>query len=672
MKLKVISPAVVGVFCTVFGWAAYAQTSGNDERESVLENVVVIGSAPTSARGDLIGSKDLISREELAYEHVDDTLELFNKLPGVYISRYNQGIINNDVSIRGFAGDGVTPHAKLLIDGIPANLHNGYNELDQLFPLAIGSIQTFKGTSDPRYGLFNIAGNYNVATRADEGRVLETTLGSYDTREIQAYLGSVNGRLNHSYSLGYREAEGYRDHTNLEKSAVSGRWFYQLNDSSELGFNLRYAGYEGDAPGYLSETEAQNDPTASADYANQDGGDKTTAHYSLHYNTSLSDAVDMQIKMYQQQFERERWVRFSAGGSIQNRFDDQDQFGFIADVQWQLGDGWSLNWGADLQQEDVIEQRFGTVGQTRQRDTANVIRNRHYEFDSVGTYVQLHNVSDRLTWNIGYRLDELDGSYRSFDALGNASDGDIYDFGWIAQPKANIAFQATETVNVFLNYGRGFQHPFGASAYTAGDTSARDVSYNDGWESGVFLQWDNVLQIRLSFWQQDASDEFVVVDGTAQNVGETERNGVDFALNWYASEQWYVWFNYTTVNAEITRPDDAQTAFVGNEPRSIPDYTTSLGVNYQINDKLSARLHLDGQGDYYVNEANLGNQFGDYALLSMNLDYDTNWGSVSFQFNNLLDEFAEYVYDFSADGTATIHSPMDGRNASISVSWDFQ
>ena len=217
--------------------------------ETRLDTIVVVGEAPSFDTAGLVGSLDVLGQDELTYEHVDDTLELFNKAPGVYLSRFNQGIINTDISIRGFAGDGVTPHAKLLIDGIPSNLHNGYNELDQLFPLGISSIAVFKGTSDPRYGLFNISGNYNVTTRQDEAREVELTIGSYDTEEVQAYAGFTHGKLTHSYSTGYRENEGYRNHTDLSKFAFSGSWAYEIDDTKDIRLIVRTSQYEGDSPG---------------------------------------------------------------------------------------------------------------------------------------------------------------------------------------------------------------------------------------------------------------------------------------------------------------------------------------------------------------------------------------------------------------------------------------
>ncbi|MCM8530773.1 MAG: hypothetical protein NE330_06380, partial [Lentisphaeraceae bacterium] len=74
------------------------------------ETIVVIGDPKDVPLTDTVGSLDVLTAKEIKYEHVDDTLELFSKIPGVYLSRYNQGVINTDIAIRGFAGDGSSPH----------------------------------------------------------------------------------------------------------------------------------------------------------------------------------------------------------------------------------------------------------------------------------------------------------------------------------------------------------------------------------------------------------------------------------------------------------------------------------------------------------------------------------------------------------------------------------
>jgi iron complex outermembrane recepter protein len=110
---------------------------------------------------------------------------------------------------------------------------------------------------------------------------------------------------------------------------------------------------------------------------------------------------------------------------------------------------------------------------------------------------------------------------------------------------------------------------------------------------------------------------------------------------------------------------------VGNELRGIPDRTASLGLSLRATDTLTARVHLDHQGDYFVNEANLGGQFGGFTLLHASVEQRFSWGVLALQVNNLTDRFHEYVFDFSEDGSNTIHSPGDGRNATLSATIEF-
>ncbi|KGM06072.1 TonB-dependent receptor [Methylophaga thiooxydans] len=661
MKKQLLATLVTGALAAI----SVQPVSANNQ----MSPMIVVGTTPSYSENNLAGSVDSISRDELAISHVDDTMELFSKVPGVYFARYNQGIINTDIGIRGFAAEGSTPHAKLLIDGIPANLHNGYSEMDQLFPANIDSVQVFKGNSDPRYGLHNVAGNYTINTRTDLAREVELTYGSFNAKEVQAYAGEQTGNLQHSYFIGYREADGYRDNEQLEKISASGRWFYDFTDDTRIGFIARVAEYDADAAGYLSREEARKHPTRSADYARLDGGDKQTQSFSLHFDHAFSDQLDWSVKSYFNHYERERWVRFSEASDLQNRYDDQDQYGVISTLNWQVHPDWEVQWGVDAERQDVIEQRFGTVGFQRQRDSSAVGRDYDYRFVSYGSYLQVsHMPVDWLAWNVALRGDRIRGEFTSTDSAGQKEQRNIYDFGTIVQPKANLFLYPTDDVTLFVNVGRSFQHPLGASAYTTGNTSARDVSLNDGWEAGVKWRLFDALQLRASYWEQKASDEFVMIDGVPRNVGETLREGIDLGFDWDLTEKVTLWGNIAGVDTEI----QADGANKGNELRSIPDYTASLGLSYLILPELTWRVHLDSQSGSYVNEENIGGQYGHYNLVNTSLDYLTDWGNINLQVNNLFNEYYEYVYDLGAANTVdTIHSPGNGINASVSVAYHF-
>jgi iron complex outermembrane recepter protein len=636
-----------------------------DERQIVkLDSIVVIGENDFIRETSLAGSVDVITRDELEYEHVTDTLELYTKTPGVVLSRFNQGIINTDISIRGFAGDGTTPHAKLLVDGIPSNLNNGYNEMDYLFPTNIQSIQVYKGTSDPSTGVFATAGNYKVETRKDQGKQLQFTGASFNTRELQGYYGDKANAFTQNYSLGYRAGNGYRDNTDIEKIALSGRWQYDFEKSS-LALSTKYGKYNAlQAPGYLSKEEARRNPTSSADFARDDGGEKEFKHISLHYDYFINNDVDLSIKAYWQNFERQRSVRFSAAQTqVENRFDDQDSTGLIGKLNWQINPNWLLETGYDIEKQDVLEQRFRGI-QTR--------RDFDFNFTAQGAFAKIENTPTTwLRWNAALRADRLTGSTNRPFIVDNApSDRRILNIDTIVQPKFNVFANLTEEQLVFANWGRSFQHPFGGDLFTTGNRNGRDVSINDGWEIGLKSNWGK-LNTRVSYWQQDADDEFVVVDGTGQNVGETERKGFDASFDITFNQQWSVWGNFSKVFSEIIKTSTAAQTFTGNQLRGIPDHTASVGLQFKPNDQLVARVHVDRQGAYYVNEANLGGKFGDYTLVNANLDYNTSWGKVSLQANNIFDEFYEYVFDFGNSGIDTIHSPSAGRNFTLSATLDF-
>jgi iron complex outermembrane receptor protein len=641
-----------------------------EEPALAISPLVVVGNSKIDYnQGYLAGALDSVTRDEIAGAHVDNALELFTKLPGIHMAPWGQGVFESEIGIRGFAADGPTPHAKLLIDGIPSNMHGGFNDLAQVFTNNIDSINIYKGTSDPRYGLYNLAGSYNVETRSDSDRSISASLGSFNARETQGYIGLKSGALTQNYSFGYRNSDGYRDHDHVEKYGVSGRWFYDISDTTSLGFIARVTRMDTDAPGFLLSSEvAHTNPTSSASYSNQDGGHKDTDAFSLHFDHQFSNDITWSVKSYFNQYDRQRWVRFKEASSLQERIYDEQHYGVLSTLTWNINNDWSLIWGANAEKQDVIEQRWRTINNQRIRNTSGVIWDFDYDYINYGSYIQVDNTPvDWLEWNAAIRVDRLDGD-GDFNKSGVVTHKELYDFGSIVQPKLNLFIYPSEQWMLFANYGRSFQPVLSQAAYTAGDVHSRDISINDGWEIGAKWLPIEALQLRLSYWQQKAKDEFVLVNGVEQNVGKTLRQGIDLGADWTVNNQLTIWGNYSTTDTEIQTEGTTK----GNELRSIPNYTASLGMTYQIQPKLTWRLHYDLQGDYQLNEANNVQNTGGYKLVNSNLEYTTNWGSVNLQVNNLFDERYEYAYDFPQDGSGTvIHAPGDGINANVSMTYQF-
>jgi iron complex outermembrane recepter protein len=630
-----------------------------------VEEIVVTGGAQPIA-AEIPGSVDVISRDQLENEHVNLTMDLFKKVPGVTFSRYNQGTVSMDISIRGFNAEGEIPNTKLLIDGIPSNLHTGLSEMDALFPRDLDHIEVVKGTNDPRYGLLNIAGNINMYTRRDDAAELELLAGSFGTHEVQGYLGRTDGQLSHQYFIGSRETDGYRDHSSLDKTSFSGRWFYQASEQLTVGLIARYFEFDADAPGYLSRADARAMPELSYAFSNTDGGSKDTDHLSLHADYTFSDTLDWSLKAYTQNFSRQRFVRFTAAGSQQERVEDEDQNGVITTLSWQAAPSTLVNWGMDYQQQDNTNQRFATA--LRQR-TGALLRNQQFDYDNYGTYVQVQqDITSQLRVVAGLRADRVSGDF--LDRRSGAQ-RDMNGYGTAVQPKLSVLYDVNDKVGVFANAGRSFQAGIGASAYKLPSKPDVDVSDNDGWELGLNLRPTSISSVRLALWQQTAKDELAPKSdnsGDFENVGETTRDGWELTFGLRPTESWYFWGSYSDQQAELTNPGATNAAIRGNALHHVPDYTASLGAEYLVTPKLKATLFSNWQDDYFLDNSNRTGSYGGFALTDFTLSYSLERVDINFRVNNVFDEYYEYAWH---DGAVSLHSPGAERSFDASVSMKF-
>jgi iron complex outermembrane receptor protein len=154
--------------------------------------------------------------------------ELIGQMPGIQLTETRMGAESGKATFRAFNGEGYINGIKVLIDGIPSNVNSGNQRfIDMIFPLDIEYIEVVRGTNDPRYGLHNIGGNINLVTRQGgnytDGRL---SVGSFNTRELQAALGRESGGFAQNYFVAKQDSDGHRDHSKSEKYSLGGKWFY--------------------------------------------------------------------------------------------------------------------------------------------------------------------------------------------------------------------------------------------------------------------------------------------------------------------------------------------------------------------------------------------------------------------------------------------------------------
>ncbi len=640
-------------------------------------NINAAAAGPLSAR-NVFSSVDILGAGLLEDQHVDYSWELLTRAPGVQVTQFKQGTDAGRFSFRGFNGEGRINAVKLLIDGIPSNDNaGGMPFLDAVFPLDIEAIEIVRGTNDPRYGLHNIAGNANVLTRTggNEGRA-SLTAGSFGTKEVQIVKGIESGNWSQNYALSWRDSDGYRDHADAEKIALSGKWFYTTDDGRwRAGVSARYYRNKALESGYLTYQQAMSAPRSSPAYASADRGERETAQISAHLDGELTPDLSWSTQVYTNQYENQRWVRFSAAGAQQERYNDETQQGAISTLTWRPKVDWlrefALEGGVDAQWQSNIGQRYRTTQRVR---TAQ-FRNWDFDLDTQGAYVQaIVRPIDALKIIPAFRVDRVDGSFS--DRL-TGTTSPVNDYGLIKQPKISIVYAVGPRASVYANWGRTFQIGSGIDAYR---TQARNLepSINDGWETGVKFNPLPWLDGRVAYWEQRASGEVARVlgvnglpdPGGLGNVGKTLRKGYDIQLNAKPDARTTAWVAYSHQEARITTPDPSAPATQGREIENVPRYLLSIGLDYQATDRIKLSAWGNAQGDYELDRTNTQGRFGKYALLNLGATYRVSAAmDVNVQVKNVTDR--KYVYAWYDSGSSGF-SPGDGRGVYASLNLRFR
>jgi len=677
-KTLSFAPSALLALAACAGQAMAQASEASADSTLTLGTVNISGSAagPLAARS-VFSSVDILGASVLEDQHVDYSWELLSRAPGVQVTQFKQGTDAGRFSFRGFNGEGRINAVKLLIDGIPSNDNaGGMPFFDAVSPLDIEAIEIVRGTNDPRYGLYNIAGNANVLTRmgGNDGRA-SVTLGSFGTKEVQLAKGIESGNWSQNYFLGYRDSSGYRDHADAAKVSLAGKWFYTSDDSRwRAGLIARYYRNKALESGYLTYAEALSTPRSSPAYAQSDRGERETGQLSVHLDGELGSALSWSAKAYANTYQNQRWVRFSAASVQQERDNDETHTGALTSLTWRPPVAWAheftLEGGFDAQRQSNQAQRYLT------RDRVRTSQPRDWDFDlnTQGAYVQaVIRPIAALKIIPALRVDRVSGSFTN-RLSGIVSP--VNDYGLIKQPKLSAVYAFNPEFSVYGNWGRTFQIGTGINAYR---TQARNLepSLNDGWETGIKFSPASWLDGRVAYWEQRASGEVATVlgvngladPGGLGNVGKTLRKGYDVQFNARPNARTTAWVAYSRQVARITAPDPSAPSTLGKEVENVPHYLASAGVDYQATDRLKLSAWANAQGAYYVDRSNTLGRFGQYALLNLGATYRlTPAADIQLQLKNAANR--TYVYAWQDSGTSG-NAPGDGRAVYASVNWKY-
>ena len=667
----------------LFSSLCHAQSTG--ESTITLGDITV---RPT-ATGPLLPSSILTSVDVMASDRIEDkqvtnSWELLGQMPGIQLTETRMGAESGKPTFRAFNGEGYINGIKVLIDGIPSNVNSGNQRfIDMIFPLEIDYIEVVRGTNDPRYGLHNIGGNFNLGTRQGgrytEGRV---TYGSFNTREVQLAAGRESGGFAQNYFFGANASDGHRDHSDAEKYSLGGKWFYTTDDQClKVGLTARASMQDADEPGYLTAAELAASRSQSPAKNANDNSRRDMQQVALHADWQVRDDLLFSNRMYFNRYKDDRKITFTdyAVGNAprQRRMWDETQTGLLSTLTWQANERVTLDGGINVERQDNEYRRYRYgygVPTDFSAPPARVQNDEDYSLNNFGAYVQaILRPTESLKIIPALRVDTFSG--RSHQRLTGTS-AKLQDYGWIKQPKLSVVYDLTDRTHVYANWGRSFQVLTGSGtpAYMLPGTPDYKPSINTGKEVGIKFQPTPGTEARVAVWQQDATDEVANMPstGTTVGLGETRRRGVDFQLSSRINDKLTLWFSHALQEAKVKQAfTDTGASLAGKEVISTPRYITNLGAEYRANDQWRFGMQARAQGDYYIDNLNEQGKYGGFAVLDASVRYTLSpTASLDFQLKNVTDREYEYVwYDefFWGGANQPMFSPAAGRAAYLSL-----
>ncbi len=245
-----------------------------------LEQIEVAGSAVAAAGGGsltvpsvaeqrrslnrTVGSVGFVDAADIQNRYANTLRDVLKDVPGVTVQeRYGQEVrlsIRGSGVARGFHLRGI----ELLQDGIPLNLADGSGDFYQVDPLALRSVEVYKGGNALTFGATTLGGAVNLVTPTARTALAPTIVridgGSFNAVRENFQVSRVVGPADFLVNGTVTNADGFRQHEVQRTQNVNANLGYQIAPGIETRF---YAGlYVTDQklPGALTLDESLRTP----------------------------------------------------------------------------------------------------------------------------------------------------------------------------------------------------------------------------------------------------------------------------------------------------------------------------------------------------------------------------------------------------------------------------
>lgn len=552
-----------------------------------LEGVVVSASRAEQRSFDAPASIQSVERDVIQEGGPQVNLsESLNRVPGLTILNRQNYAQDLQVSIRGFGARtafGIRG-VRLLIDGIPATTPDGQGQGSSISLPSTERIEVLRGPLAQLYG--NSAGGVIQAFTREAPEVPEFMYqyygGSYGMHRNDWQYAGKNGGVGIVADYSTFDTNGYRDNSTTQRKQFNGKLSFGPDEKTRVNliFNQFDMPLAQDPAGLTSSELASNPQQAGASTVstrtrkivlqNQVG---STLLHQLDDSRSITARAYFGTRDNTQYQSTNKWVglnRSFYGVGLQ--YNEKLNLGSMP-----------VRWAAGYEFDRSREYRQG--GAASLGEKTSTTRSEDNQAESSDLFAQATAmVSEQFSLTGGARYSTvrmLSEDYYLSD--GNGSGNISYSS---VNPVLGVTWHANDNLNIYANYGKGFETPtlaemaYNGSSLPSFNTSVGAAS-SQHYELGA--KWIPSPRSRLDFtlFQINTTDEIVIASNssgisTYKNAPGTSRLGWELAFRSLLTENLRAQVSASAIDAQFTqtfssyRSSTAITVNSGNKIPGIP------------------------------------------------------------------------------------------------------
>jgi len=618
-----------------------------------LEDVVVSASRAEQRSFDAPAAIESIDRGTIENAGPQVNLsESLNRIPGLTILNRQNYAQDLQVSIRGFGARSAfgIRGIRLLVDGIPATTPDGQGQGSSISLTSTDRIEVMRGPLAQMYG--NSSGGVIQAfTRnaPDTPEFLsQLYTGSYGLRRSDWQYAGKAGKYSLVADYSTFSTDGYRNNSQAERKQFNGKLSFDANEDTRVNivFN-RFDMPMAQDPLGLTTAQLAADPQQAGKNAVSSRVRKITLQNQIGSTVTHQLDADRSLtaRAYYGTRENLQFLASNAPNGISSNWVGLDRNYDGAGLQYnqrtRIG-GRPVDLLAGYDFDYSKERRQGGAAVRGEKTPGSLTRNEDNTAQNSDFFAQATTLAlDNLSVITGLRASTVKFSSKDFFlADGNNGSGSV-SFRSIS-PVLGLTWHVSDNLNLYTNYGQGFETPTLAELALSDNGGAAPVArFNPALKAAdsrhyeIGAKWLPTPQSRLdvNLYRIGSTDEIVVsrsVSGQSafKNAPGTTRTGIELGGNVLLNPHLRASLSASWINARFSQTfaSNGVTVASGNKLPGIPQHfvfsemlwsSQTLGGNNKsaIARGIQAGLELTNAGKLYANDVNIASADG-YTTLN--------------------------------------------------------